>query len=254
MGQINYTGKPWRNPEDSLLRDKMDPNFIPPPFKEGPSDSPLVRPVKVDKEHEAITRALQSNCIFDTLEFVKMPILLGLSYGAMEAATHAKPGPQDQLNTLVTSRWTTATKSVLREIKYLKTPILITGGFSAFYSLVSCSLAQWRGRDDIVGSCMSGSLTGLAIGYYLRSPNKMFVLGVYGAVIAGLAKQYISDPRSSRPFNLTYYEKVAARRDMMSPKFKEAASDGYLHEWLQPKLKRLEIEIPESWPDVQAEK
>ena len=273
---VSQTGHPWRNPEDKLLRDPLDPEFIPPPVRSPAVPSPLVHPQypasldpaghvpprqdsftppstlygasRDSRQMQAKMRAIDMDCITSTLEFIQVPVLVALGFGAMQAAVHAKPPSIALRDRLRMTKWQVLKGSLMREAKYLTRPVAIAGGFSATYSIASCVAAKYSGEDGIKNSVFAGFVTGLLGGLFLRDPNKVFLLSTYGAAAAGLAKYYYLDPRTARAPRLTYYEKVDARKQMMGQEVRERAKDGYIHEWLQPGLKKEGITVPASWP------
>jgi hypothetical protein len=177
----NNTGKLWRNPEDDLLRDRYSPDFTPAPQSRPlTNNDPLFRAPPVgDAALEARLRATNMDCVMDTASFVKYPLILGAGWGAVMASVHARPdlkqsamlkGPQSGV--------VLAAKGFVRELHYLRAPVLAlgsyciviylfyVGGGAALYSIVSCGVAKWRQYDGVANSVVAGSTLGTVIGIY----------------------------------------------------------------------------------------
>ena len=137
-------GKPWRNPEDELIRSRFEPDQVPPPCRPGLDADPLYRPEPAitleEEEMNARLRASNMDCIGDTLEFAKLPAALGLGWGAAMAAVHAKPD-LGELNRHIGTRLSLGIKGFLRELRYLKSPFLFLGKYFASVGWrISCRL------------------------------------------------------------------------------------------------------------------
>lgn len=165
----------------------------------------------------------------------------------MKAAAESKPD-LSQYTMQSESTWKRLSRGIARELRYCKAPVIWLGGSSAMYALTSCAVAKMRGEDGLMNSAVAGSVTGLALGLALRDPNKMAIMGFYGAGVGAFCKYAYLDPRTYRP-RLTYYELVEYRKRMFRPELQElAAKDGYIHSWLDPGLVSKGVTLPQGWP------
>jgi hypothetical protein len=171
MGNIAVsTGQPWRYPEDKVLRDTaVEPDFIPPPIHHAVKNTdPLYKPpAHVDSAHEAQVRAAKMDCLSDSISFAAMPAAVGMGWGAMKAAVLAKPNLRE-LNRHIGSGVSIGVKGILRELAYLKNPVLFLGGYAALYAYTNCTLAKWRGYDGVLNTSVAAGITGIALGIYCK--------------------------------------------------------------------------------------
>jgi hypothetical protein len=123
--------------------------------------------------------------------------------------------------------------------------MMVAGSASLVYSGVRCLTKESVG--DVNSSLLAGAITGAGWGLVARSSNKMFMGGFYGALMSLLVVSMMQSGRFELAPQLTYHQRIAARQEMTN----YTQGDGYVHQWLQPGLKRLGIRIPESWPALQ---
>ncbi|KAI3629805.1 hypothetical protein MIR68_011240 [Amoeboaphelidium protococcarum] len=265
MKWFNQTGHPWRNPEDSLIRSKYDSDFVPPPHQKSKVETLLVNPEskkshynnpmrdesEAEEHLESVSRAENMDCVGDLWNDIKWPLYLGVGYGAIQSSIFSWPSPQQTQQRLYTSSLVMTGKSLMREVAYLKVPAIFMGGFAAIYSLTSCSVAKWVGEDGYFNGALGGMATGVSMGVYLRDPNRMFMFGVYGALVGMMIKHVQIDNRHKRPFGLTYHELLHNRKIHMSHLYKQEAPDGYKHKYLDPQLEAIGVKIPSDWTATQ---
>lgn len=136
-------GHPWKNPEETFYSaggDKFAPDYIPPnisrqrPFYD---PSPLYRPAHHPTEtslHDAKLRAEHRDCISYTLDVAKYPAVVGLAWGATLASFMARP---DIRTGVQPPGVVLAGKGLLKELKFLKSPVVALGINFPLFSLFS---------------------------------------------------------------------------------------------------------------------
>jgi hypothetical protein len=239
-----------------MVASKFDPEFIPPTATN--SQNPL-RPVRIidgsalrtlpsltseeDKELAEKVRALQMDCVGDTIAFCKYPVIIGAMFGAMKAAALAKP-KYDASEMRLSTGYMRALKGIAGEVKYLRNPVLFLGGTALVYSSTQCFLAKLTGRDSVQNAAISSGLSGCLIGIFLKQGtlrnNAMFIYGFWGALIGAGIKYLSVSPYTDRAL-LTYNEVRESRQRLFRAELRDES--GYVSSLLHEGLKEKGVKV-----------